>query len=293
MTPTIGITCASGQLASESAKWLKVPFPPISQSYPGQDTVAGPNNNWALQMWSNYFVTELTGCKQVVITLPLLFGTGWNIGCTGHTMSPQAPTDTTGKGNFPTLMTLTDVAAGAWDNMYRPCFKMIAAKFPSAALRLGQEDWTKGYAWTGQSLEALRTQARNHLITVALEESPNFTFIWDVGRSGPGGYNPAVTGLAKAQHVGLIGFDLYDNTPLSNALTIISGAAALGKKVGRPVICSEWGLEGKDDPAWGTGVFNALESEVGTSLYYDKDNSALALYPKAGPAVAALMAKAV
>jgi hypothetical protein len=291
MTPTIGITCASGQLASESAKWLKVPFPPISQSYPGQDTVAGPNNNWAAQMWSSFFVTELGASGQAVITIPLLFGTGWKGTSTGHTMSPQAPTDLTGKGNQPTPMTLADIILGKWDAMFRLCAQMIKAKYPNALIRLGQEDYgLNWYAWCGKALESLRTQARNRVAAIFASVSAGFKFIWDIGRSGPGGYQPSATG---AQHIDYIGFDLYDNVgPLSNALKVISSAAALGKKLGLPVICSEWGLQGKDDVPWATGVLNALESEVDVFLYYDKDKSALSLYPKAGPALAALMAKA-
>jgi hypothetical protein len=290
----VGITTPAGALAAESQRWLRVAAPPVSQSYPGQSTQGGPNDNWAAQMWSSFFVTELAGCKQVVITIAMLFGAGWNVGCSGKTISPQTFTDTTGKGNVPTPMDLADVAAGKWDPMFRPVFRMIAATYPNAIIRIGQEDWGNWYAWAGRLNEALRILARNHLIALALEESLGFRFVWDVARTGPGGYDPRLTGLNGAQHVDYVGFDLYDNMgALSNALNIINGAAAFGGRINKPVIVCEWGLQGKDDPAWATGVWDALEAtpEIVGALYYDKDKSALSLYPKAGPIVAGAMAK--
>jgi hypothetical protein len=292
MTSVFGITTALPSLNAESQKYLKKPFPRVSQSYPGQDTAGGPNDNWAAQMWSTYFVDGLVGCQEVIITIPLLFGTGWDVGDTGQTMSPQAYTDLTGKGSQPTPMSLDGIIAGLWDPMLRKTAQMIASKFPFARIRLGQEDYGNWYAWAGQKNEAKRIAARNRVAGIFMSVSPNFIIIWDIARSGPGGYNPAANGLNGAQHVGMIGFDLYDNMGLTVALSIIASAVALGKKLGIAVACCEWGLQSKDDPAWATGVFKALEADVALHVYYDKGAAALANHPNAATALEPLMAAA-
>ena len=91
-------------------------------------------------------------------------------------------------------MTLTDVAAGVWDNLFTQSFQTIAAVRPDAILRIGWEQYGNGwYAWSGPAQAAAYQAAFIHLVGLARTVSSDFKFDWDGGVSYAG-YNPMTQG---------------------------------------------------------------------------------------------------
>jgi hypothetical protein len=301
MTAIIGITCDPGRLSAESEKWLKKPWPPMSQSY------LNAGQSWQAGMWSGWFETEVVHCtEQVMLTVPMLVGAGWQRVSgqpftPGQALSPQNPSG----ANVPTVMRMQDVAAGMWDGMYRPAAASIARTCPNARIRLGWENYGPWYAWGGKAQEELFIAEWDHLTDLFLEESPDFTFDWNGCRSANiGTYDPRVNGF-PTKNVHSVSLDFYNidafpglkgwNGNYQNSKLVLESAAAFAKAKGLPLGIPEWGLDVADDEVWAMSVWEWIVSTpgVGYALYYDRGPAAFANCPKTAAAVVPLMAKAV
>jgi hypothetical protein len=245
---------------------------PIAQCY------LNPGQSWLGGMWSSYFTSVAKAAERMIVTIPLLVGQGWHVGAPGwigpqgRTMSPQSPTDKTGSGNAPTLMTLADVAAGKWDAMWTPTAKAIAKVRPDAEPRIGWERYGNWYAWGGPANAAEERAAYQHVVDLFREVSPQFRFIWDGGAVTGSGFNPVdpVTGSYPGDaYVDMIAADVYDSSPhatgpwgaqgwaanASGGLPYIERGYAFARAHGKPFCIPEFGTLGTVQGALAGGAF--------------------------------------
>lgn len=256
--------CTAGE--NEAQRFLKVPNLAIQCEY-----LQLLNHTWAAGLFDPAWTLRGAGAETLIMSVPLLVGpqTGTppaDAG-SGQTLSPQAPTDLTGLTDTPTTMTLDDVAAGVWDDMFAKAIGIIAANRDPATtiLRWGWEQYGNGwFAWNGLAMAAKYKAAYRHCVALSRAVSPNFRYEWN-GNVAYAAWNPA----DGSNYVGddvcdYMTCDVYDGFDPGGAAgwisyrdQVLTQALNFAKSHGKPFGFSEFGLfypgffNGYgDDPAW-------------------------------------------
>lgn len=245
--------------SSEAAEYLKVRHFGIQAAY-----LRYLGYSWTDGMLASSWLTEASAADKVNLAVPMLVGpqSGSPVdgaSGSGQTTSPQNPSNVT----TPTTMTLTDVAAGVWDNLFGQVFSMIAGIRPDCIIRLGHEQYGNGwYPWNGAGLYTQYGNAYRHLVTLARTYSASFQFDWN-GNIAYASYDPTVAYPGDA-YVDFMTADVYDGYAPGGAAgwaayrdAVLTAAVSFAVSRGKPFGFTEFGTFAigyssgyGDDPEW-------------------------------------------
>lgn len=293
--PIIGITCnfsgnsnatyGNANLTAAN-KYLGTAISPFGQTY--YDRTQAPSSGM-----STYYPRQVqpSMCANALISLPPLIGTPTttlNQGAQsgpGSTTSPVAPDGTV----TPTLMTMTDVANGVWDNVYfKPAAQNAASIRPDAYWRPAWEwpgkDWG---TWNGPANAEAVKEWYTRFVTLARGYSSNFRFCWDGGREWSTGVMDSLDYYPGDQYVDVITGDYYDDDSLAGQNGWNTGGAAKAQKFldfarshGKTFGIPECGVVSThgDDPRWLSTLIDwaiANRDVVKFVLYFNEQGSSL------------------
>jgi hypothetical protein len=189
---------------------------------------------WGQFASSNAYLPKLAGRLDVVVTVPLAFGSG-------------------GQSETQIRTNLRDAAAGRWDNDFRAIAEYVRdAGYGDAVIRLGHEFDDAWTGWSARNNSAEYIAAFRHVHDVLSSESPGFRFDWTSTRAGFTQWGPpAYPGDA---YVDVIGLDTYwrDSTPIpdrdwtNHYERVLREHLAFAKARNKPVSYPEWGQANSD-----------------------------------------------
>ena len=148
---------------------------------------------------------------------------------------------------------------------------LVANGQADADIRIMWEQNGNWFPWGTQALTSAEFISDWDSIVAAFRAVPgnDFSYTWDINA---GGSNEFAT-WPGASEVTNVGFDHYDtNGGVSADASIVNPILAFAKAQGKPVEIDEWGLNGKDDPAfinYMASVINNPANDVVMQSYFN------------------------
>ncbi len=236
---------------------------------------------WGQFIGPKAFLPAVSTRMNATVTVPLAFG------------DAKA---TTAAGERAIQANLQRTARGEYDDDFRIVARnLIAAGYPDAVIRLGNEPDGVFNPWSSIGNEAEYIAAFRHVHDVLAEESSKFRFEYTTTRGGFGARGRAA--YPGDAYVDILGLDIYYriSTPLTDQVwsdqyeSVLRGHQQFAKERGKPVAYTEWGVAKFDQPEFIDrmhGWFSSLPSSGAGSLVYQSyfnpgdETYALSLYPK-------------
>lgn len=209
----------------------------------------------------------------------------------GVVISPNA---TNGVTATPTLMTLSQVAAGTWDAAFTTVLNTIKNVRPDAILRPGWEpdgDVTFGFPWCGPECGPSYKLAFEHFSALAKSISSTFQIDYN-GIGTTKGYSPYLTDCPNLSSFDFGGKDIYENqaggpsgsSGWSIIASQLAAPVAWAKANGKPYSMPEFGFwavangGSGDDPTWLQAAYSWMrtnESALGIICWYNNTASSI------------------